>query len=188
MTTCYSDTKTIYKTSILNSQSVTSGTKLCTHEHVEIHIYNPIFVRTFKKDNHTFLSSPSQLTPLPQSQTKPNSNVKTRFYPSVWTVFKDVGNSQYGGLDRLDYCNSVLIRSNKNPQSTELQGSSQKQKLRAHQSSLGFPLLAPCPGLHTRSITHQCIHGNTPPYLRELITQRDTTNFLRSSFLHIQSS
>lgn len=124
MTTCYSDTKTIYKTSILNSQSVTSGTKLCTHEHVEIHIYNPIFVRTFKKDNHTFLSSPSQLTPLPQSQTKPNSNVKTRFYPSVWTVFKDVGNSQYGGLDRLDYCNSVLIRSNKNPQSTELQGSS----------------------------------------------------------------
>lgn len=80
MRTCYSDTKTIYKSSILNS--VTSGTVqqfFSPQKTVYTHTYIFISVRTFKKDNHAFPSSPSQLTPLPQSQTKLNSNVKTMF-------------------------------------------------------------------------------------------------------------
>ena len=37
-------------------------------------------------------------------------------------------------------------------------------------------------------LAHQCIHGNAPPYLKELVTLQPTTRSLRSSNTHLLKS
>ncbi|XP_061098676.1 uncharacterized protein LOC133128885 [Conger conger] len=90
---------------------------------------------------------------------------------------------------RLDYCNALLIGIPSKSLQKRIQNSAARILMRVRKHDHITPILHSLHWLPISSrtefkislLTYQCVHGNAPPYLKELVKTQPTTRSLRSS-------